>query len=98
MTKLISVFLIGLYSASSIATEPKKNKKIEPLSESFLLFLAEMEPVDGDWVHPVDLTSGKVNKREDPTKSVKVSTQNKATQPNKQPSKQTKDGKRDDDN
>ena len=95
MTKLISLFLLGCYATSSVATEAKKNKKIEPLSEQFLLFLAEMEPVDGKWVHPVDLTSVTANQQRDPKQSV---TQNKATPTSKQTSKQTKDGKRDDDN
>lgn len=36
------------------------NKQKQPaLSEAFLLFLADMEEVDGEYVHPVDLSDDK---------------------------------------
>lgn len=41
----------------SIADESQKIKKIEPLSEAFLMFLAEMEQVDGEFLHPVDIAN-----------------------------------------
>ena len=36
--------------------EEKISPPLKPLSEELLLFLAEMEEVEGQWVHPVDLT------------------------------------------
>lgn len=52
----------------------KPDEKLTPLSEEFLLFLAEMEDVNGDLVHPVDLTKNvtlldnKQNSKQSPDK------------------------------
>lgn len=57
MNKPFLLALTVLLSAQAAAEgKDKPDKKIEPLSEAFLLFLAEMEEVDGDLIHPVDLT------------------------------------------
>lgn len=55
MNKKLSLFLIGLWACQGQAQEAEKEKKIKPLSEQFLLFLAEMESVEGELIHPVDL-------------------------------------------
>jgi hypothetical protein len=44
----------------------KANKKIEALDESFLLFLAELENVDGELLHPVD-----IKEKKEKTKAIK---------------------------
>jgi hypothetical protein len=49
-------FAFLLSGEAAADKKDKPDKKIEPLSEAFLLFLAEMEEVDGDLIHPVDLT------------------------------------------
>lgn len=40
----------------------KKTKKVEALDESFLLFLAEIEEVDGELMHPIDIQATQVKK------------------------------------
>lgn len=61
MKNKLSLFFIGFWLCQVNAKEPEKEKKIQPLSEQFLLFLAEMEEVEGELVHPVDLTAKKLN-------------------------------------
>ena len=41
------------------ATKKTQAVKIEALDESFLLFLAELEEIDGELIHPVDLKENK---------------------------------------
>lgn len=56
MNKSFLLAFAFLISGNAVAEKKDKpDKKIEPLSEAFLLFLAEMEEVDGDLLHPVDL-------------------------------------------
>lgn len=56
MTRLVTAIL-SLLSFMLVADEKGKSPKQTkaPLSESFLLFLAQMEKVDGEWVHAVDV-------------------------------------------
>ena len=56
MKNKLVLFFIGIWICQASAKEPEKEKKIQPLSEQFLLFLAEMENVEGELIHPVDLT------------------------------------------
>ncbi len=58
--------MLGFWGCQVHGQEPEKHKKIEPLSEQFLLFLAEMTVVDGDLIHPVDL-----EKKKQPEQTVK---------------------------
>ncbi len=46
----------------------KKVKKVEALDESFLLFLAEIEEVDGELLHPVDIQATQVDKKKSKAK------------------------------
>lgn len=56
MNKSFLLAFAFLISGNAVAEKKDKpDKKIEPLSEAFLLFLAEMEEVDGDLLHPADL-------------------------------------------
>lgn len=68
MRNKLTLFFIGLWLCQANAKEPEKEKKIKPLSEQFLLFLAEMENVEGELVHPVDLTVKQTSEK------IKVST------------------------
>ena len=43
MKNKLVLFFIGIWICQASAKEPEKEKKIQPLSEQFLLFLAEME-------------------------------------------------------
>ena len=58
-TKISEVKADQTKSTKQIA---KANKKIEALDESFLLFLAELEDVDGELLHPVDIKVKKEKK------------------------------------
>lgn len=49
----LTVLPVPLLAASDSLAQPKEN--VEPLSEEFLLFLAEMEEVDGQLVHALDV-------------------------------------------
>lgn len=88
MVRNAAILLISLWSSVLQSQEVDKNKekkkKIEPLSEQFLLFLAEMENVEGDLIHPVDLNTSDTNVLDAKTKT-KVK-------------QETKDGKAKDDN
>ena len=82
MNKYFLLALTLLLSEHALANnKDKPDKKLEPLSEAFLLFLAEMEDVDGELVHPIDLS--KTN-----TKQLNNS--------NKTPEQTNKDGKKHD--
>jgi len=54
--------LLALLPAQAMASEKvsKATAEIQPLSEEFLLFLAEMEEVDGQLIHPVDMEVAKL--------------------------------------
>ena len=88
MVRNAAILLISLWSSVLQSQEVDKNKekkkKIEPLSEQFLLFLAEMENVEGDLIHPVGLNASDTNVLDAKTKT-KVK-------------QETKDGKAKDDN
>lgn len=88
MVRNAAILLISLWSSLLQGQEVDKNKekkkKIEPLSEQFLLFLAEMEDVEGDLIHPVDLNASDAN-----VLDAKAKTKVK---------QETKDGKAKDDN
>ena len=66
MNKKLSLFLIGLWVCQGQSHETEKEKKIKPLSEQFLLFLAEMESVEGELIHPVDLALTPPNETTNP--------------------------------
>lgn len=61
MKNKLLIFVITLWLCQANAKVIEKEKKIKPLSEQFLLFLAEMETVEGELVHPVDLTLTPLN-------------------------------------
>lgn len=86
MVRNAAILLISLWSSVLHGQEADKNKekkkRITPLSEQFLLFLAEMEDVEGDLIHPVDLN---VTNRDVLNTKAKVK-------------QETKDGKAKDDN
>lgn len=90
MVRNVALLLIGIWSSvlqgQEAEKDKNKNKKINPLSEQFLLFLAEMEEVEGELIHPVDLKLDAEQKKQ--TKPV---TKPKVKQ-------ETKDGKAKDDN
>lgn len=90
MVRNVAILLIGIWSSVVQSQEPEKdkekNKKIAPLSEQFLLFLAEMEDVEGDLVHPVDWSQST-----DAKKQTKLTIKPEVKQ-------EAKDGKAKDDN
>ena len=49
----------------SAETENITPTELEPLSEEFLLFLAQMEEVDGQWMHPVDVAQEELEEKKD---------------------------------
>lgn len=61
----------------------KEQEQVAALSEEFLLFLAEVEDVEGELVHPVDLAQNKPN-------------ETKVAQAKDKTMKQTKKGEQDD--
>ena len=67
MNLAYSILLVGLMSAQAGAKEQDtktKGKTLKPLSEEFLLFLAEMEEVEGELMHPVDVADSNLKKAE----------------------------------
>lgn len=65
MNLAYSILLLGLMSGQVEAKEQQsksKGKPLEPLSEEFLLFLAEMEEVEGELMHPVDVADTNLKK------------------------------------
>lgn len=106
MVRHTALLLFGLYGAGAIGADSAKDKvkdklndkdnsqKIQPLSEQFLLFLAQMEDVEGELVHPVDLD---VNNDRDKIQASAEKPQSKTV--NKAKAKrEDKDGKTHDDN
>lgn len=90
MVRHVTVLLISIWSSvvqgQEAEKDKEKNKKITPLSEQFLLFLAEMEEVEGDLIHPVDW-----NQKPDEKKTTKPVIKPRAKQ-------EAKDGEAKDDN
>ena len=79
MYKFVSIVtLISAPFFNVNAAETDKNKKqLKPLSEEFLLFLADMEEVDGELMHPVDVAQQALNAKPEPIEGKQVATKSK---------------------
>lgn len=66
------LLILPWLTVTPLAAKQKEKQEVAPLDEEFLLFLAEMESVDGDWVHPVDLKTQQQEVAKADTKAEKV--------------------------
>lgn len=68
------------FSASSFAnqSEPKK-----PISKAFLTYLAELEQVDGKWIHPTELVNAETEQTTTDEKQLKTKPAESGTKANK---------------
>jgi len=55
LVPLLTLLSAPWFPAAAAEESEKARKSIKPLSEEFLLFLAEMEEVEGELMHPVDV-------------------------------------------
>ena len=79
MIKFVSVAtLLSAPLLNVTAAEVDVSKKqIKPLSEEFLLFLAEMEDVDGELMHPVDVAQQSLSAKPESVEGKQVATKSK---------------------
>jgi len=61
------LLLVGILAPQAHAKDndkvnSAKKQKLAPLSEEFLLFLADMEDVEGELMHPVDVAVSETEK------------------------------------
>lgn len=72
---------VDAQAETQVQGKEKTKKQDNALSEEFLLFLAEMEEVEGEWVHPIDFATDKPNTQQVATGAVNKSTETENSKP-----------------